>query len=34
MVKKKHHMLGTKFFYYFGVLGCVVMIEKLQQRSR
>jgi len=27
-------MQGAQIFYYFGVLGYVVMIENLQQRSR
>jgi len=31
---EKLHMRGAQIFYYFGVLGYVVMIENLQQRSR
>jgi hypothetical protein len=26
-------MRGVKFFYHFGVLGCVVMIEKLYPKG-
>ena len=33
-LSKKLHMRGVRFFYHFGVLEYVVMIEKSQQRSR
>ena len=33
-LSKKLHMRGVRYFYHFGVLEYVVMIEILQQRSK